>query len=125
MRRFGLVLVVVAACGPRESSWGKRVARAECGFAERCDAANFYFVYDDMDACRDEKEAVYQAAEPDLLGCTFDKDAATACLNALGQSCKTVGREYDTLVAPCGVVWTCAGGLGDTFDTGPQGTPVP
>ncbi len=125
MRRFGLVLVVVAACGPRESNWSQRLARAECSFAERCDASNFYFVFDDEGACRDEKEAIYVAAEADLLGCVFDKDAASDCLNALGQSCKTVGREFDTLVAPCGVVWTCPNGGGDTFDTGAQGTPAP
>lgn len=125
MRVFGLAMVALAACGPRESNWGEKIAKAECSFAERCDAANFYFRYDDEGACRDEKEAAFALVEPGLVGCTFDKDAASDCLNALGQSCKTVGREYDTLVAPCAVVWTCGDdGGGDTFDTGPQATPA-
>ena len=117
-----LAISLLASCAPNEENWGKKIAKAECKFAERCDAANFYFVYDDVELCRETKEAAYSATASSLATCTFDKDSAKLCLDGLGDSCKSIGREYDALIAPCATVWSCGGAAVDTFDTA---TPAP
>jgi hypothetical protein len=119
-------LAALVGCGvfnrPTEDNWGKKSAKAQCDYAKRCDAANFWFTWDDEKACQDSLEADYDAGVPDLVGCTFDPHAARDCLKALDQSCKEIGREYDALFPPCLAVWDC-GVTNDSSDTGPFATP--
>lgn len=118
MRSWVVGAVLAAGCKPTEDNWGDRFASAQCSFAKRCDAANFWYTWDDAAACEEAATAAYEATLPDVAGCTFDAEAAKQCLLGLNQDCKEVGREYDGLVAPCLVVWDCGGPARDTFDTG-------
>jgi hypothetical protein len=119
MRWGALVVLAIVACKPTEENWGDKFAHAQCTFAKRCDAANFWYTWDDVAACEDAAKAAYDASLADLEGCNFDPDKATQCLVGLHQDCKEIGREFDGLVAPCLEVWDCAGGTRDSFDTGP------
>ena len=120
VQRWILGLVALGGCGVNEENWSDKLAKAECSFAERCDAATFWYTYEDASACVDEKFAAYSAGEAELVGCTFVKDAAKDCLDALGASCKVIGREYEARVAACYAVWDCGGASRDSFDTGPR-----
>lgn len=106
--------LIVGSCGVDAESWTEKVSKAECDYAKRCDRANFFYLYEDEDSCRNTKE--FEWGEVDLQLCAFDQDAARDCMNAFHSSCKKVGREYQDLVGPCFLVWDC--GTETTTDSG-------
>ncbi len=120
MRSWVVMAVLVTGCGPTEENWGDKFADAQCSFARRCDAANFWYTWDDVETCETAASDLYASA--DLSGCTFDDEAARQCLQALNQDCKEVGREYDGLVAPCLLVWACGADSADTGSGSGTGT---
>lgn len=110
MRPIPLLLILTCAvsCKLDEERWPAKIAKAECKFAERCNAASFYYNYRDVDTCVEHELRIWEEhTEFYEKDCIFDRDQARDCLDALNRRCKSAGREYDQLFAACFEVWDC------------------
>ncbi len=106
--------------GVKEENWPEKAADVSCHFAKRCDTANFWAQFDDVEHCIAETKDLLED-EADLYdGCTFDSKNAGDCLSAMRSNCKEAGQSYDALFAACYDVWVCENGRPFDTATGPS-----
>lgn len=98
-------LIIVAAlsfvgCTITEEKFPERYGEVTCDRYEECDKADFERVYgdtrDDTEDCIDDAAALMETTLDalDLLGRSYDEDAATECIKELRQAdCSDVLKE--------------------------------
>lgn len=103
-----MLMLLAGACQPTEKNFTEKYITAYCDYEKRCNAAAFFYAYDDKGDCLDKQEEYYAAfggKVPD--GCTFDEDKAAECLDALNQSCKEIGDDLDEFDPDCDEAVDC------------------
>ena len=90
-----------------EETWNERFAKTYCQYSKRCMALYFFYEYDDVAECAEEYEETLEDQSDWYDDCSFDEDEAQDCLDALNESCQSIGEdEFEDLEA-CGKVWDC------------------
>ena len=112
-----MVGVLVACGGVKQEDWNEASAEASCKYSKRCSTANFYYNFEDVDACVSNTVTMLNELDDYYTDCLFDDDAAKKCLKALDASCKSTGQNYDDVRAPCYEVWDCAQDFTPADDT--------
>lgn len=103
-----LALGVLAGCSVNEDNWGDKNARVECEYMERCDALEFFTLYDDQGECLDKKLDYWdEYGQQVVQGCKFDEDAANECHDLLNQNCEKIADDLDDVQKTCGEAWDC------------------
>lgn len=90
-----LLVLWLAACGG-EASFPRDVAEVGCAQAQACDEPGFVDAFGTLDECvRRERHLMEDAAaSAEALGCEFDHDEATDCLDGIpGADCATYDLE--------------------------------
>ena len=105
---LGVLLVLLTACSLSDEKFQEDYPDQVCTYYQSCDPPYF----PDQANCVDEQ----QQDLPEVDTCTFDKDTAKACLDALsGLQCDGAARNFPTSCA-IDAVYDCSGG-GATDDT--------
>lgn len=127
MRWLCLSLVAVACRGDvTVESWSVDAADATCRFQESCDAADFYAVYDTLDACETLTVAYWDGLSGYLAGCTFGAEQANLCLDALHGRCDDWAADEEDLLLACSQSFDCDdGGFVFSLEPAPEASTVP
>ncbi len=105
-----LPLLVLSACGVNENNWGDKNAKVMCDYMERCDALEFFYLYDDQGECMDKQLDYWdEYGEQTKQGCKFDEEAANECHSLLNQSCEKIADDIDDVQSTCAEAWNCTG----------------
>ena len=105
--KYALTLLCLVGCSG-EATFPRDAAEAGCAHAQVCDEASFTDAFGTLDECSRREghlmeDAAASAAE---LGCTFDKDKAAECLDALAtEDCATF--ELEQALTRCGGAFGC------------------
>lgn len=102
-----LALTLLVACDPAASFPGD-AAEVGCAHSQSCDPAAFADAFGGLETCLTRERHLMEdvAASADVLGCTFDKDEARACLDALENTPCVVFDLQDVLTG-CGGAYGC------------------
>lgn len=104
----GLTLLLAVGCGRvTEDNWSETVSDSYCTFQKRCNAAEFFSNFDDVQTCSDANLDMLAELDSYYDACLFDKKQARQCLKALDSRCKEAGANFEELFQPCYEVWDC------------------
>jgi hypothetical protein len=104
-----VLALLLLACDPSEARFYTRVFELKCEKWSTCDPDDFAEHYPDADACFDAlyaESGTYVAAY-ESQECTYDRDAAGACLRDLRRIDCAVWNDPDSSPESCFHVWRC------------------
>jgi hypothetical protein len=104
----------LAAC-LTEATFPDQLTKTACARNEECDRATFEESYEDVGACVDENVGYWSELSTCLqdAGCTYDDDAAKACLSDL-RSADCAAIQDGSAAEGCFEAYVC--GLAETLD---------
>ncbi len=104
-----VLLGVLVGCGGAVSaeSWGEDAALAMCDFQEKCDAAEFYGVYDSKTSCESLTTSYWEGIADYLATCSFAEDKAQICIDGLKGSCPSWAVDSADLLLSCSQAFDC------------------
>ena len=105
MRPF-LLLLPLAGC-LSEDAYPARVAERLCDRYDQCRPLELSQLYGDEDACVDDQQRGLEQlqASQDASGCGWDRDKASACLDAIEGPCDAFAPS--DLLDLCARAWVC------------------